>query len=463
MNVESEFCMKSLNILLPVHVFFPDHFYGTETYTLELAQKLKDMGHNPSILTAILYSEKGPGEPVFTYEYGGLTVDCIDLNTRPLEDFRQLYSRPDLYPLLRDIIQKRKPDIIHVTHLMGHTAVLLEAIRDMKIPAIATLTDFYGICPNSKLMRYDGGLCTGPNARSTNCLSCYIREHEYEFINRKILASLIRHDVSLPAVSALLPYAASMPKYSNSLINNRIRGVVDRIGYMKSLYDVYRCMITPTDFLHHAYEKNRFYPEKLKKINFGINLNLVKPHRRTIGHAPSRVTFGYIGQITPHKGVDLLMEAFAGLTEKPARLAIFGPRNQDAAYMHQLQELSGNSESVEFRDTFPSDQLGKVLSQIDVLVIPSRWYENSPLVLLYALATKTPVIATDMKGMSEFVKNDFNGYTFKKDDANHLKTIMQRIVDTPDILKKWSQNADYSKDVMDHARDVTAIYQAVLS
>jgi glycosyltransferase involved in cell wall biosynthesis len=183
-------------------------------------------------------------------------------------------------------------------------------------------------------------------------------------------------------------------------------------------------MITPTDFLHHAYEKNRFYPEKLKKINFGINLNLVKPHRRTIGHAPSRVTFGYIGQITPHKGVDLLMEAFAGLTEKPARLAIFGPRNQDAAYMHQLQELSGNSESVEFRDTFPSDQLGKVLSQIDVLVIPSRWYENSPLVLLYALATKTPVIATDMKGMSEFVKNDFNGYTFKKDDANHLKTIM---------------------------------------
>jgi len=454
--------MKPLNILLPVHVFFPEHFYGTETYTMELAQKLKDMGHNPSILTAILYGEKGPGEPVFTYEYGGLTVDCIDLNTRPLENYRQLYSRPDLYPVLRNIIHKRQPDIIHVTHLMGHTAVLLEVIRDMKIPAIATLTDFYGICPNSKLMRYDGGLCTGPNPRSTNCLSCYIREHEYEFSNRKSMASLIRNDFSLPAVSTLLPWIASLPKYTDSLIHNRIQGVVDRIGYMKSLYDTYRCMITPTDFLHHAYEKNRFYPEKLKKINFGINLNLVKPWRRTIEHAPSSVTFGYIGQITPHKGVDLLMEAFAGLNGKQATLSIFGPRNQDAAYMDQLQKLSGGNESIVFRDTFPSDQLGQVLSTIDVLVIPSRWYENSPLVLLYALATKTPVIATDMKGMSEFVKNDFNGYTFNKDDANHLRAIMQHIVDNPAILKTLSRNADYSKDISDHASDVAGIYQAVL-
>ena len=426
--------MKPLNILLPVHVFFPDHFYGTETYTLELAQRLKTLGHNPTILTAILYGEKGPGEARFTYEYGGLTVDCIDLNTQPLKNFRQLYSRPDLYPILKEILLQRQPDIIHVTHLMGHTTVLLEVIRELKIPVVATLTDFYGICPNSKLISHDGALCTGPNRRSTNCLSCYIKEHDYEFSTRKSVAKLIQNDLSLRFVSFMLPYISSFSKYSGTQIHRSILDAIDRVDYLRALYDVYACMITPTDFLHEAYLKNRFYPEKLKKINFGINLDMVKAYRHAITEVPSTIRFGYIGQITSHKGVDLLIKAFVGLKGKQATLSIYGPKNQDAAYMKTLDHLCGGVGSIDFKDTFPREQLGKVLSEIDVLVIPSRWYENSPLVLLYALATKTPVIVTDMKGMNEFIRDGYNGYTFKKDNAVQLMEIMQKIVDHPASL-----------------------------
>jgi glycosyltransferase involved in cell wall biosynthesis len=115
-----------------------------------------------------------------------------------------------------------------------------------------------------------------------------------------------------------------------------------------------------------------------------------------------------------------------------------------------------------FKGTFPKAELGDVLSGIDVLAIPSRWYENSPLVLLYALATKTPVVVTDMKGMSEFVRNGHNGYTFPKDNVKHLSCIMQNIVDNPQTLIRLSNNADYAKDVMDHAENVQDIYLRVL-
>jgi glycosyltransferase involved in cell wall biosynthesis len=455
--------MKPLNILLPVHVFFPDHFYGTETYTLELAQQLKIMGHNPTILTAVYYGEKGPGEPRFTYEYGGLTIDCIDLNTKPLDNFRQSYSRPDLYPLLKEMIQQRQPDIVHVTHLMGHTGVLLEVIRDLKLPAIATLTDFYGICPNSKLISHRGGLCMGPNRRSTNCLTCFIKGHNYMFSDWKRMAGFIRNDLSLPWVSSFLPYISRLPRYADSMAHKGIRDAIDRVAYLRELYNVYACMITPTDFLHEAYVANRFYPEKLKKINFGINLEMVKAFRHAITEVPSPIKFGYIGQITSHKGVDLLIQAFVGLKGKLATLSIYGPRDQDAAYMETLNRLSdGCRADISFKDTFPKEQLGKVLSEIDVLVIPSRWYENSPLVLLYALATKTPVIVTDTKGMSEFVRNGFNGFTFKKDNATHLGQIMQQIVDKPAMLLQLSNNADYAKDIGGHAAEVNDIYQTVL-
>jgi glycosyltransferase involved in cell wall biosynthesis len=67
-----------------------------------------------------------------------------------------------------------------------------------------------------------------------------------------------------------------------------------------------------------------------------------------------------------------------------------------------------------------------------------------------------------MKGMSEFVKNGYNGFTFKKDDASQLGLIMQKIVDNPATLLQLSKNADYNKGIMDHAENVLDIYLAVL-
>lgn len=456
--------MKPLKIVLPVHCFFPDHFYGTETYTLELAQRLKALGHHPTILSAVYYGEKGPGASRFAYEYGGLTVDCIDLNTQPLYDFRQTYSRPNLYPVIKDILRERQPDIVHVTHLMGHTGVLLEVVRDLKLPAVATLTDFFGICPNSKLISHAGGLCMGPDSRSTNCLSCFIKGHQYLFSNWKKTAGLIRNDWSLPWVSRAVSYLSMWPGKDESPAIKGVRDAKARIDYLRKLYDVYACMITSTDFLHEAYVKNRFYPDKLKKINFGINLGMVKAYRKTFASIPSHVHFGYIGQITSHKGVDLLVKAFSTLKGAPAKLSIYGPRDQDAAYMENLRGLISSSRcAIQFKDTFPKDQLGKVLADIDVLVIPSRWYENSPLVLLYAQATKTPVIVTDTKGMNEFVQNGKNGFTFEKDNAAHLGRIMQQIVDQPALLLDLSKNSEYSMDVEDYAEHVLHIYEDVLN
>jgi len=454
--------MRSLKIVLPVHVFFPEHFYGTETYTLQLAQCLREMGHRPSILTSVLYGEKGRGGACYTYEYDGFEVDCIDQNSQPLTHYRQLHRRADLYPLIQEIFRKREPDLVHVTHLMGHTGVLLEVICDMGLPAVATLTDFYGICPNSKLMRYDESLCTGPNRRSTNCLACYIREHEYEFVHRRALARAIQKNRSLKWAARLLPIAASLPGFRRSIIADRIDAVRERRAYLRPLYAVYKRMITPTALLHDAYVRNGFYPERLRKIHFGIDLDVVKPFRKHPARIPSPLTFGYIGQITPHKGVDLVVAAFAGLRADNARLLLFGPRDQQPGYMAKIEKTASGNPHIQFRDTFPADRLGQVLSEIDVLVIPSRWYENSPLVMLYALASKTPVIATDMKGMSEFVIDGWNGFTFQKDSMAALRENMQRLLDRSDLWRELCENADYTMSVRDHAREVEAIYRDVL-
>ena len=228
---------SKLKILLPVHCFFPKHFYGTETYTLELARALRSAGHEVSILTAILYGEEGTEEIYTQYEYDGLPVHCVDLNSQPLKAFKQMYVRPDLYPVLRDIIARINPDIAHVMHLMGHTSTLLEVLRDLKIPTVATLTDFFGICPNSKLERHDGSLCLGPNRRSSNCLVCYFRS-QVHLRNHKRVGRFLKNDFSLKVLAELLPAVIKFPSFKDRPFSGQISEVVDRADILRPLYDV---------------------------------------------------------------------------------------------------------------------------------------------------------------------------------------------------------------------------------
>ena len=452
----------SLKVLLAVHVFFPEHFYGTETYTLDLAKQLINRGHEPVVLTATPCGEKGSGRDWECYEYEGVKVYRIDLNLRPHSRFKDTYYRKDLAPLLREIITEIDPHIAHVTHLINHTAVLLEILKGLGIPTVATLTDFYGICFNNKLERYDGTLCNGPNRASTNCLACYLKAISCQNKVRGIRKFLLSNNSLLRISASGLRFLTNAPGLNKGLLAGQVMDVTMRTKTLRHLYGIYERMIAPTDFLYEAYKKNGFYPERLVKINFGIELRRVREVSKEKACKRGKTVFGYIGQIAPHKGVDLLVNAFMALAGDHGQLVLYGPHDQDPGYMTELQRLARGNSAVEFAGTFPPKELGRRLSELDVLVIPSRWYENSPLVLLYALASKTPVIVSDVKGLSEFVIDGINGYTFKKDDANHLRIIMQDLLNHPERLARLSNNSSYDKDVSDYADEVLNIYQSVL-
>ena len=62
----------------------------------------------------------------------------------------------------------------------------------------------------------------------------------------------------------------------------------------------------------------------------------------------------------------------------------------------------------------------EVLDGIDILVVPSLWVENTPLVIYSAQAAGCPVIASDFPGMSEVVINNENGFLFAPGDTTEL-------------------------------------------
>jgi len=226
---------------------------------------------------------------------------------------------------------------------------------------------------------------------------------------------------------------------------------------LSKCYSAYKAIIAPTTFLLQAYKYNGLeVPAHL--IHFGVDLPREAKPVRAHEH-PLR--FGFIGQIAHHKGTDLLIDAFGMLRKGEAELSIWGAEEQDPAYSKELRRAAKDS-SVFFKGTFPKEKMIDVLNSIDFLVIPSRWYENSPLVLLNALASHTPVIISDVEGMTEFVENGRNGFTFKRDNKEDLHRVLNHIISTPGLAETMSNKTEYLKDSKQMTKEILDIYSNVL-
>jgi SAM-dependent methyltransferase len=105
-----------------------------------------------------------------------------------------------------------------------------------------------------------------------------------------------------------------------------------------------------------------------------------------------------------------------------------------------LTSMAATNSNIEFCGVFPESQTGEVLSNVDVVVVPSLCYENYPMTLHEALACNIPVIATNLGGMAEKIKDGFNGFLFNMGDSRHLQTVLEAIVNDPAVLNPLKRN-----------------------
>lgn len=444
-----------MKIVFFVHCFFPDHFYGTETYTLGLAKHYRAWGHDVTVVSAVFQGETKQPELLNRYSWEGIPVIAIDKNAIPHSRIKETYYQPEMRDVLEGILAELKPDIVHITHLINHTAVLLEVTGNLGIPTYTTFTDFFGFCFNNKLETANGNLCAGPSRSRANCVACYLKEasqngHAGGWLNK----------ATTPVAANIISKGLVGTHKLGLLKNNHLEGMLEdlilRPDTLSYLYNThYKGAVAPTAFLKKAYEKNGIIVP-MTKLWFGIDIDRQTKPVRCDDHVP---VIGYIGQIAPHKGTDLIIEAFKRLPKNSAVLKIYGPTNQSVSYMEELREMSDGVEGISFMGTFEQSLTANIFREMDLFVIPSRWYENSPLVLLNSLATHTPVLVSDVEGMTEFLNEGENGYCFKRGDANDLAEKLARVLQTPGLLRKLSLTTEYLRTTEVMAKDTFNLYQ----
>ena len=124
-----------------------------------------------------------------------------------------------------------------------------------------------------------------------------------------------------------------------------------------------------------------------------------------------------------------------------------------------MQKLAGDQPNFIWRVPDSHEQVGEVLSTVDVVVVLSRCVENDPGTIAEAFAAKTPVIGSDTCGVVEHIHHDVNGLIFKRGDTKDLAHQLHRIIEEPDLLTRLRSNIKTPKNIEENVVELIQIYK----
>lgn len=457
-------------VLLTVHKFFPDHRAGTEVLTLKVAQGLQRRGYEVRVVTADppdIDARHSDGPDFAEYIHDGIPVKVFREPVRLRGyDFSCEYVHPGMAEAFARELDEYKPDLVHIIHAQNLSASIIDVAKQRNLPVVLYTTDFWFVCPIVQLKLPDGSVCRGPNEGARNCVSCYTPKL---FPPKSEFAEALdkRSHGLLNAIPSPLRDAAvsgAFELYKAKKRPSAEAATIARPGILRGLANRADKIMVPTKLMYDIFVENGINAELLQKVGFGIDTAPLEPYQQKTPSDTLRI--GFVGTLFEHKGVDLLIDAFQRLPDDAdAVLKIYGDVNQFPEYGAELVALAQrpypNSGKIEFCGTFPNARLGEVLQNLDVLVVPSRWYENTPLVIQSALATKTPLVATDLGGLSELIHEGQNGLLFPLNDASALRNQLLRLLHDRQFLQQLRDNIGPERTVGDMVDDIESIYRSV--
>ena len=226
----------------------------------------------------------------------------------------------------------------------------------------------------------------------------------------------------------------------NSFINYMIFSFVTVLETFSMLFANHIVVIN--DNLKSQLQKRLFLMrKKMTVVENAIDLDRVKISKLN----KNNFVFGYIGTLSPIEGLDLLIKAFNDLKIKN-KLLIFG----DGIELEKLKKLANGNNNIEFKGKVSSDEISKAYDQVDVIINPRiKSYLTdtvTPLKPLEAMAYKKLVLVSDVGGMKELVKNEFNGIVFNSDSYKEIKNVIVDVINRNDLDKIIENGYMYIKE-----------------
>jgi glycosyltransferase involved in cell wall biosynthesis len=399
------------------------YFYGggDSTYTFNLAEVLRNKGHD----VAFFAMQDDRNLPNPNSDFFVSNVDFKELNQKKSiftglqVAIRVIYSTEARQKFAK-VLDRFKPDIIHLQNIHGHItpSTIFEA-KKRNLPVVWTLHDYKMICPNTHFLI---------DATNEICEACG-NGHYYQAVLKRCKKN-----------SLLASVMACMEAYAH------------RIMGLRNLPDYF---LTPSAFLRNKLIERGFSPDK------AIHIPLFLPDEmfNDVGHDGGYLLF--IAKLDPLKGIYPLLEACKKAPEVSLKIA---GRADDIIAAQLPSLLPRNAEYVGMKQ---GKELRQLLLGTRAVLLPSLWYENQPFSITEAFAAGKPVIASDLAGMTELVKNGERGILVLPGDVKALAEAMDWMNAHPLKAKEMGENArEYAireHSAQKHYERILGIYESLIN
>jgi glycosyltransferase involved in cell wall biosynthesis len=303
---------------------------------------------------------------------------------------------PRLPKALTDLLLELQPDVVHFHHYINvgveAFALVRRVLPEAKI--VVTLHEYLAICNHHGQMvtSQHRNLCY--QASPARCIECFPQFDDSDFFLRK--------------------------------------------RYIEHFFAFVDHFVSPSQFLATRYIEWGVSEDRISVIENVVRTPLVAPACRGID-ASGTLRAGFFGQLSFLKGAKVLFDA-ADLLSHEARMEIgieiFGDyRNQPAEFQEELQErMARLGRNVTLHGPYSEAQVDMLMQSVDVIIVPSIWWENSPLVIQEALRNGRPLLCSDIGGMAEKVRDGLDGFHFHAGSAVALARLLKRLADNPQLL-----------------------------
>lgn len=306
-----------------------------------------------------------------------------------------LFSQPSdpVIAQFRSLLERIDPDVIHFHHYLHIGLELIAVARSVnpKVRVFVTLHEYMAICHNDGQMMKTSEPVLCEAASPHECAQCF---------------------KDIPASRFLL-----------------------RELFIKSHFEKVDLFIAPSEFLRQRYIAWGIPNWQIVVLENGIE-PVSPPPPRPLAAGETRSAFAFFGQIRPYKGLVQLLLAFEYLNRFPVqrtqgiRLTVHGGslETNTPQYVEAVKGLMARIPGrVHFSGPYRTRDLGRLMGAVDWVIVPSIWWENSPLVIQEAFAYRRPVICGDIGGMAEKVRRGKDGFHFAVGDSQDLAGLIVRL------------------------------------
>ncbi len=423
------------NIVHVIGAYLPQEVGGTQLHLRDLCREQRQRGHRLHVFTG----RKAPEDAEYRLDrcdWDGIPVTRLNHNFRDCDRFEKLFSNAAIDECFRRFLHREDPDIVHIHHLSGLSISMIGVAKEMGCTVVLTLQDYWLQCPRGQRIYPDDlEICTTLDRRK--CVVCL----------RKLVPHLL-------------------PETEPGNRSGRLPGTDPQLQKVRSWEaDARRwvalcdAVIAPSSFHRERFVEWGLAQRRCAVVPHGLPREKLLAEPR--GRRPIR-NLGYLGTVIPTKGVHVLVEAFNLLDRSDLVLDIHGeatPFFDNDSYQEELRSMVRPGLTVRFHGRYDSDDLPRILATLDLLVVPSLWWESFCLTAREGALAGLPVIVSNLAGLADAVAQGI-ALGFDAGDAKGLAGQIDRLCSEEELRDTMSRRAAQVVGISRCAEEIESLYGA---